>query len=68
MVTVTVVPELALGVNVHPVAVPTFVKSPAAIPVTDSLSVRVYRIELLVFVGVAVEVLNDETVGPAEIL
>ena len=41
VVTVRVIelPDAADGVNVHPVAVPAFVKSPAAIP--DTLSEKV---------------------------
>jgi hypothetical protein len=40
--TVMLVPELALGVNTQPVAVPaSLLKSPAAMPLTDSLNARV---------------------------
>ena len=40
-VTVTELPEAADGVNTHPVAVPVLVKSPEAIPDTDSEKARV---------------------------
>jgi hypothetical protein len=40
--TVMLVPELVFGVNTQPVAVPaSLLKSPAAIPLTDSLNARV---------------------------
>ncbi len=40
--TVMLVPELALGVNTQPVAVPaSLLKSPAVMPLTDSLNARV---------------------------
>lgn len=40
--TVMVLPELALGVNTQPVAVPaSLLKSPAAMLLTDSLNARV---------------------------
>ena len=45
-------PELELGVNVHPVAVPALAKSAASNPVTDWLKVNEYEISEVVFVGV----------------
>ena len=39
--TVMLVPELALGVKAHPLAVPALLKSPEAIPLTDSLKASV---------------------------
>ena len=40
--TVMLVPEVALGVNTQPDAVPaSLLKSPAAMPLTDSLNARV---------------------------
>ena len=64
VVTVTVIelPDAADGVNVQPVAVPAFVKSPAAIPDTLSEKVSVYAIEVL-FVGEVTTELKEVTVG-----
>jgi len=61
-VTVRDDPESAPGANVQPVAVPVFVKSPAATPVTDSENVIVYATDDAL-VGDDTDDKNDDTDG-----
>ena len=61
-VTVTVVPDAALGVNVQVPAEPLFVKSAEARPETDSENVMVY-VNDVALVGVDWADVNDVTLG-----